>query len=383
VKLVNTSVKRPVGVIMIVLAVIALGVVSVRSLVIDLFPKIDLPVAVVATNYEDAAPEEVENLISRPIESSVSSVEGIETVQSQSQSGASLVLMMFKNGTDLDQALLDVREKVDQIKGALPERAGDPNIMRFSPEQMPVMWIGLTGKEPEALTKIADEQIVPYFERQGGVASVTVEGAKEREIQLILDQAKLQQYGVSPQALVESLNSSNKSVSVGQIDKGNQDLQLRVTGEFESLEDIERTIIQTESESTIHVEDVAEVKDTFKENSSEVLVNGKSSMVLSIMKKTDGNTVDVAKNIRSGMEDLNKELPDDVSLDVVIDTSEFIQMSIDSVVKNILIGGIISVFVLLLFLKSIRATVVIGLSIPIAIIATFALMYFTGETLNV
>ncbi|HLR67750.1 MAG TPA: efflux RND transporter permease subunit [Virgibacillus sp.] len=382
-KLVNTSVKRPVGVIMIVLAVIALGVVSVRSLVIDLFPKIDLPVAVVATNYEDAAPEEVENLISRPIESSVSSVEGIETVQSQSQSGASLVLMMFKNGTDLDQALLDVREKVDQIKGALPERAGDPNIMRFSPEQMPVMWIGLTGKEPEALTKIADEQIVPYFERQGGVASVTVEGAKEREIQLILDQAKLQQYGVSPQALVESLNSSNKSVSVGQIDKGNQDLQLRVTGEFESLEDIERTIIQTESESTIHVEDVAEVKDTFKENSSEVLVNGKSSMVLSIMKKTDGNTVDVAKNIRSGMEDLNKELPDDVSLDVVIDTSEFIQMSIDSVVKNILIGGIISVFVLLLFLKSIRATVVIGLSIPIAIIATFALMYFTGETLNV
>src|SRR5699024_3505496 len=168
-------VKRPVGVIMIVLAVIALGVVSVRSLVIDLFPKIDLPVAVVATNYEDAAPEEVENLISRPIESSVSSVEGIETVQSQSQSGASLVLMMFKNGTDLDQALLDVREKVDQIKGALPERAGDPNIMRFSPEQMPVMWIGLTGKEPEALTKIADEQIVPYFERQGGVASVTVE----------------------------------------------------------------------------------------------------------------------------------------------------------------------------------------------------------------
>src|SRR5699024_4277732 len=159
--------------------------------------------------------------------------------------------------------------------------------------------------------------------------------------------------------------------------------QLRVTGEFESLEDIERTIIQTESESTIHVEDVAEVKDTFKENSSEVLVNGKSSMVLSIMKKTDGNTVDVAKNIRSGMEDLNKELPDDVSLDVVIDTSEFIQMSIDSVVKNILIGGIISVFVLLLFLKSIRATVVIGLSIPIAIIATFALMYFTGETLNV
>src|SRR5699024_2238994 len=281
-------------------------------------------------------------------------------------------------GTDLDQALLDVREKVDQIKGALPERAGDPNIMRFSPEQMPDMWIGLTGKEPEALTKIADEQIVPYFERQGGVASVTVEGAKEREIQLILDQAKLEQYGVSPQAIIESLNSSNKSSSVGKIEKGNQDLQLRVTGEFESLDDIKKTIVQTETEATIHVEDVAEIKDTFKETSSETLVNGEPSIVLSVMKKTDGNTVDVAENIKDSMENLKGELPDDVNLDVVIDTSEFIQMSIDSVVKNMLIGGAISVLVLLLFLKSVRATIVIGLSIPIAIIATFALMYFTG-----
>lgn len=140
---------------MIVLAIIALGVVSVRSLAIDLFPKIDLPIAVVATSYEDAAPEEVEKLVSGPIESAISSVEGIDTVQSQSQSGTSLVMMMFKNGTDLDQALLDVREKVDQIKGMLPEQSGDPSIMRFSPDQLPVMWVGLTGKDPEALTQIA------------------------------------------------------------------------------------------------------------------------------------------------------------------------------------------------------------------------------------
>src|SRR5690625_2650712 len=382
-KLINTSVKRPVGVIMIVLAIIALGVVSVRSLVIDLFPKIDLPIAVVATSYEDAAPEEVENLISQPIESAISSVEGIDTVQSQSQSGSSLVMMMFKNGTDLDQALLDVREKVDQINGMLPDRSGDPSIMRFSPDQMPVMWVGLSGKDAETLTKIADDQIVPYFERQSGVASVTVEGAKEREIQLILDQAKLEQYGVSPQAIIESLSSSNQSSSVGKIEKGNQDLQLRVIGEFDSLDDIKQTIVQTETEATLHVEDVAEIKDTFKETSSETLVNGEPSIVLSIMKKTDGNTVDVADNIKDSMASLKGDLPDDVDLDVVIDTSEFIQMSIDSVVKNMLIGGAISVLVLLLFLKSIRATIVIGLSIPIAIIATFALMYFTGQTLNV
>ena len=382
-KLVKTSVKRPVGVMMIVIAIIALGIVSLRGLVIDLFPQIDLPIAVVATSYHDAAPEDVENLISRPVESAVSSVEGIDMVQSQSQAGSSLVLMTFKNGVNLDQALLDVRERVDQIKGLLPDQARDPSIIRFSPDQLPVIWVSLTGKDAETLTKIAEDEIVPYFERQEGVASVTVEGGKEREIQLILDQAKLQQYGVTTQTLMQSLNSSNQSASVGRIDKGNQDLQLRVTGEFESIEDIKQTPVQTQAGAVIHLDDVVEIKDTFKESSSVTLVNGEPSIVLSIMKKTDGNTVDVATNIKESMDDLKAELPTEVNLSVVIDTSQFIEMSIDSVMSNILIGGAISVIVLLLFLKSIRATLVIGVSIPIAIISTFILMYFTGETLNV
>src|SRR5690625_4960055 len=368
---------------MIVIAIIALGVVSLRGLVIDLFPEIDLPVAVVATTYEDAAPEDVENLISRPIEASISSVEGIETVQSQSQAGTSLVMMMFKNGVDLDQALLDVREKVDQVDGILPGEAGDPNVLRFSPDELPVIWVSVTGKDAAALTKIADEEIVPFFERQEGVASVSVEGEKEREIQLILDEAKLQEYGITTDALIQALNSSNDSASVGQIDKGNQDLQIRVTGEFASIEDIKQTIVQTEEGATLHMEDVAEVKDTYKDSSSLTLVNGEPSLVLSIMKKTDGNTVDVADNIKDSIASIEGELADDVNLDVVIDTSEFIQMSIDSVVMNILIGGAISILVLLLFLKSVRATIVIGVSIPIAVVSTFSLMYFTGESLNV
>ncbi|MEW9677597.1 efflux RND transporter permease subunit [Lentibacillus sp. L22] len=382
-KLVNTSVKRPVGVIMIVLAILALGFVSMRNLVVDLFPKIDLPIAVVATTYEDAAPQEVENLVSRPIESSVSSIEGIETVQTQSQSGSSLVMMMFKNGTDLDQALIDVREKIDQVKGALPDDAGDPSVLRFNPEQMPVMWVGLTGEDAANLTDVADEQLTPYFERQGGVASVSVEGGKEREIQLVLDQAKMQQYGITADTLVQALNGTNQSTSAGSVDKGNQDLQIRITGEFDSLEDIDQTIVQTENGTKIHVGDVAKIKDTFKAQGTKTLVNGEPSVVLSFMKKTDANTVDVADNIRDSMDEIKNQLPDGVDLNVLIDTSDFIKLSINSVVQNILLGGIISILVLLLFLKSIRATIVIGISIPIAIITTFALMYFTGETLNV
>ncbi|MFS0750335.1 efflux RND transporter permease subunit [Oceanobacillus sp. 1P07AA] len=382
-KLVNTSVKRPIGVIMVVLAIIALGVVSLRNLSVDLFPEIDLPVAVVATSYQDAAPEDVENLISRPIESSVSSVEGIDTVQSQSQSGSSMVMMMFQNGTDLDQALLDVREQVDQVKGMLPDQAGEPNILRFSPEAMPVVYLGLTGGDTAELTEIANEQIVPYFERQEGVASVSVEGGLEREIQVELDEARMKQYGITSQSVMQAISESNNSSSVGTVEQGDKDLQLRVTGQFESLNDIEETRIQTEAGSVIQVSDVATVNDDFKDRSSDTLVDGESAIVLSVMKQTDANTVEVAENIESSMEDLMGNLPEGANLKTVIDTSDFIEMSIDSVVNNILIGGAIAFLILLLFLKSFRATIVIGLSIPIALISTFALMYFTGQTLNV
>ncbi|HLS20033.1 MAG TPA: efflux RND transporter permease subunit [Bacillota bacterium] len=382
-RLVNTSVRRPVGVIMIVLAIIALGFVSARNLVIDLFPKIDFPVAVIATTYQDAAPEDVENLISRPLEASISSIEGIETVQSQSQSGNSLVLMMFKNGVDLDQALLDVRERVDQVKGFLPEQAGDPRIMRFSPDQLPVLWISLAGKDPEVLTELADDMIVPFFERQEGVASVTVEGGKDREIQLIIDETKLQQYGVSMETFTQVIASANQSASVGTIDKGSKDLQLRIVGEFTSLDDIGQTIVPTETGGQVHVSDIAEVKDSFKPSNNVTLVNGEQAVVLSILKKTDANTVAVANEVNNSLAEINAELPEGVHLETVIDTSEFIEMSVDSVISNMIIGGAISFLILLLFLKSIRATIVIGLSIPIAVISTFTLMYFTGETLNI
>lgn len=368
---------------MIVLAIIALGVVSVRSLAVDLFPEIDLPIAVVATSYQDAAPEEIESSISKPLESAISSVEGIEMIQSQSQANSSLVIMMFKNGTDLDQALLDVREKVDQVSGALPERAGDSRILRFSPDQLPVMWVGLTGSNPDSLTNLAETEVVPYFERQEGVASVTVEGGKEREIQLTIDEAALSTAGISSEDIVQALQASNQSSSVGTIEKGDQDLQVRVSGEYESLDDLNRTIIQTQDGKQLYLEDVAEVNDSFKKEDSKTIVNGEPSIVLSVLKNSDANTVDVARAIKTSFDDLNKELPSGAELSVVIDTSEFIEESVDSVIMNILFGGVISVFILLLFLKSIRATIVIALSIPIAVVSTFSLMYFTGETLNV
>ncbi|SET25485.1 hydrophobic/amphiphilic exporter-1, HAE1 family [Salinibacillus kushneri] len=382
-KLVDTSVRRPVGVFMIVVAIVALGFVSLRNLTIDLFPDIELPVAVVATTYEGASPEDVEELVSRPIESAVSSIEGIDTVQSQSSQGSSLVVMMFNTGADLDSALLEVREQVSSVQGMLPETAGEPSVLRFDPQQMPVMWVGLTGDNVGELQNIADEDVVPYFERQDGVASVTVEGGTSDEIQVELQQDKVAQYGLNTQTIIQAIGGANQSGSAGVIAKGNQNLQIRIQGDYESMDDIKQTIVQTPNGATLHLEDIANVSRETKDQSSLSYVNNQPSVVLSILKKTDGNTVDVADTMHAAVEDMQEELPEGVELDVVFDNSTFIKMSIDSVVRNMLIGAVFSALILLLFLKSFRATLVIGLSIPIAIISTFSLMYFTGETVNV
>ncbi|WP_277679782.1 efflux RND transporter permease subunit, partial [Gracilibacillus dipsosauri] len=360
----------------------ALGLISVRNLAIDLFPEIDLPVAVVATNYQDAAPQEVEQLVSEPLEGALSSIEGVNTIQSQSQSGASLVIIMFENGTNLDNAMLDVRESVDQVKSTLPEGANDPSVLRFNPNQLPIMWVGLTGSDTAKLQELAEDKIQPYFERQGGVASVEIEGGQERKIDLVLDRAAMNQYGVSSQLIQQALSGANQSTSAGSIQKGDKDLQLRVEGSFESVNDIANTIIQTPQGSKIRVQDVADVQDTFKKNGT-TLVNNEEAVVLSILKQSDGNSVDVSNNIIDAVADLKEDLPDDVELEVVVDTSEFIKQSINSVIQNMIFGGIFALFVLLLFLRSVRATIVIGVSIPIAIVSTFVLLYFTGETLNI
>ncbi|MBM7539852.1 efflux RND transporter permease subunit [Amphibacillus cookii] len=381
-KLVETSVKRPVGVIMLVLAVIATGFISLRGLPIDLMPDIDLPIAVVSIEYPEAAPEDVENQVSEPIEQALGTIEGIESIQTQSNTGSSLVIMMFEMGTNLDNALLEVRERIDQVSGFLPDDAGDPNVLRFNPNQMPIMAVSLSGDDLARIQTIADDQVAPEIERQAGVASVSIEGGQERIINIELDEVSLQQYGVSAEQIMQTLGQSNQSASAGSIERGDQNLQVRIDGSYHSVEEIAKTIIQTEQGSILHLEDLASIEDTFTTPDT-TLVNGREAVVLSIMRQSDSNTVDVSDNVLASVDTINNALPSDVELDLVYDNSEFIRLSIQSVVQNIILGGVFALLILLLFLKSIRATLVIGVSIPIAVIATFSLIYFTGETLNI
>lgn len=367
---------------MLVLAVLALGLVSLRNLAVDLFPKIDIPVAVVATSYQGAAPEEIEKLITRPMEAALSSIQGMSRLTSQSQVNSSLVIMEFKSGTDLDNTLLDIREKVDQVKAFLPDDADAPSVLRFDPQQLPIMSVALSGGDSARLQNLSETQLIPYLERQKGVASVSAAGGKLREIVVEPNRAALARYEVTAAQIVQALRTSNQSVSAGSIVKGQQEMQIRVKGEYSSVEDIRDTLVLLPNGQQLRLSELAEIKDTFKEESSLTLINGAPAIVLSVQKQSDANTVAVADEIYKAMEGMKGQLPEGVELTMVTDSSIYIRQSIDGVINNMLQGGLLSVLILLVFLRSVRATLVISIAIPIAVISTFTLMYFTGQTLN-
>lgn len=383
-KIVNISIKRPVGVVMFVICALLLGFISLRSLKVELFPQMDLPIAVVATSYQGAAPQEVEELITKQIESAVGTVEGMDTIQSFSSQGASMVLMMFDYGRDIDDALIDVREKVDQISSALPDGANDPKVLRIDPNATPVLIVGFSGASLEELQDIAEADIQPSIERAAGVASATIAGGKEREIRVNLNEAMLKTYGLTGSQIISALQADNRTLSAGTVERGGQDVQLRVVGEFSSISDIENTLITLNNGETIRVKDVADVEDTFKEVTSISRVDGEDTLIFTIMKQSDANTVETAEEVRKVIEKLNEKYADrGLKIKTLMDTSTYITSSIDSVVNNMLVGGILAAIILILFLRSIKATLVIGVSMPISIISTFTLMYFTGETLNI
>ncbi len=383
-KLIKTSINRPVGVIMFVVVALVLGFISLTGLKVDLFPKMELPIAVVATSYSGASPQEIEELITKPIESVVGTIEGLDTLQSTSQQGASLVIIMFDFGRDIDDALIDIREKIDQVSGMLPDAANDPMVMRLDPNAMPVVYASLTGAELSKLQDIAENEVQPALERASGVASASITGGIEREIQVNLNPTLLSNYGVTGSQIISALGAENKSISAGTVQSGGKDVQLRVVGEYTSVDDIKNTKVSLPDGTTIRVSEVAEVVDTFKEQSSISSVNGEETLMFSIMKQSDANTVEVAEEVHKVMAELNKKFEDrGLKMTTVMDTSTYISDSMDSVVQNMVIGGGLAAIILLFFLRSLKATLVIGISMPIAVISTFTLMYFTGETLNI
>ncbi|MBO8173122.1 MAG: efflux RND transporter permease subunit [Bacillaceae bacterium] len=382
-KLTNFSVERPVTTMMFMLALVILGAISLSKLTLDLYPKLNFPIAVVATSYEGAAPKEVENLVTRPMEEVMGTVPGVKNIQSNSAPGASQVIVEFEFGTDMDFATLDMREKVDLIREALPDGANDPRVLKLDPNSMPIMWLALGGEDVVEMKRLAEEDIQPALEKINGVASVNIVGGKTREVQVQVDPIRLQAHGLSVGQVVQAIQGENIAASAGAIRKGQQDLLLRVDNEFDSVDEIEEILIPLPRGGHVKVSDVAEVEDTFKEVTQLSYLDGNPSVTLEILKQTDANTVEVSNQVKEALEDVKQKLPEGVAIKEVFDQAKFINDSIYNMRNNMLIGAVFSVLVLYAFLGSVRSTMVISLAMPIAIIGAFTMLYFADQTLNI
>ncbi|MDI6711187.1 MAG: efflux RND transporter permease subunit [Bacillota bacterium] len=382
-KIAHWSVRRPVTVMMIMLAIIILGLVSFGRLAIDLLPRMNLPYAVVVTSYPGAGPQEVEQMVSKPLEQAVGSVENVKDILSTSQAGSSMVMVGFDWGTDMNFATLQMREKIDLYKGLLPKDVESPMVMKADVSMMPAVIYGVTGDQDLAtLKRTLDEVVKPRLERLEGVASVSIQGGEEREIQVLVDPAKLYGYGLSLSQVTQALGTANLNQSGGTVQEGSKDFLIRVPGEFLDLKDIQDTVINTPTGAAVRLMDVAEVRDGIKDQTTVSRLNGKPSLAIVVSKQPTANTVSVVREVRKAVAELEKSVPGGLSFIPAFDQAEFIESSINGLVRDVFAGGFLAVLAIFLFLRNIRTTLIVATSIPVAVIGAFTLVYFTGGTLN-
>lgn len=381
--LAEVSVKRPVTIIMLMLIIILLGTVSLTRLPIDLFPDMEIPVAVVVTEYSGVGPQEIEKMITNPVEGAVSTVENIDQVTSTSTEGRSIVIAQFKYGTDMNFATLQMREKVDMVKRQFPAEVGSPMVLKIDLTQMPIMQLTLSAKNADLadLQSIAEDTLKPRLERVKGVASVTVSGGYINEVKIKTRQEALKGYGLNIDTLAKVIGAENLNAPGGQVQKGNQDLTIRTTGEFQSVDEIKELLIPLPSGGYVRLKDIADVGLEHKDITSISRTNGKQSVSISIQKQSGTNTVKVADDIITAIKELKKDYPE-LSLDTVMDQSIYIKQSISTVVKEALFGGLLAIVVLFIFFHNLRTTFITATAIPIALMTTFAVLYFMGISIN-
>jgi HAE1 family hydrophobic/amphiphilic exporter-1 len=382
-RITETVVKRPVAAFMAVLVILILGFVSLSKMQVDLLPDIQLPTAVVVTTYPGASSEEIETMITKPIEKEIAGVENIKSISSSSEANVSMITVSFNWGTDLDTAVTDVREKVDMVKKRLPDDADEPLVIKFDPSMMPVLIYGMTGdRDPLLMKQIGEDMIEKKLERVAGVSSVQVVGGVERQIRVLLSPQKMNGYGISIGQVMQVLAANNLNLPGGTVDYGSRELIVRTTGEFESVDEIKELAVANRQGAIIKLSDIAEVKDATEDIKTHSRINDYEGLRILIQKSSDANTVAVANGVKKELEAIKKELPKGIELYQILDQSDFINRSIKNVTSSAIQGGLLAVIVLYLFLHNFRSTVVIAFSIPISIIATFVVMYFSGITLN-
>jgi len=379
----KVSVKRPVATLMCVLIAVSFGFISIATLKMDLLPNMNIPIALVLTTYDGAGSEEIESLITDKIESSMATVSGIDEITSTSSNGSSMVILEFEDNVDIDLAAVDVREKIDLIKRTLPDDSDEPMVIKIDPNSMQSIQVTATSETLDIikLKDIMDNEISDRIERLNGVASVSITGGRETEVQVVVKQEKLRGYGITESTLSGILASENSNTPMGSISQGNKNLAVRIKGEFKSIEDIKNIPIITPTGANIYLHDIADVTEVYKDVSSTAYTNDIPSMNIAIQKQSTANTVNVSDAVLGELEKLKEDYPN-ITFLVVDDPADYIRDSIANVASSLSQGAILAVIILYIFLRDFRSTIVVGLSMPISVISTFALMYLCNMSLN-
>jgi len=392
-RLIQLATERRVTIVMLMVAIVLFGMVSLSRLKLNLLPDISYPTLTVRTELTGAAPVEVENLLTKPIEESVGVVRNVRLVRSVSRSGQSDVTIEFLWGTDMDVAGVDVREKLDIL--TLPLEAERPLLLRFDPSSEPIMRLGLLFKDAAAaesdslearlktLRRLAEDSIKTDLEAEEGTAAVKVSGGLEDEIQIRVDQQKLSQLGISIEEIANRIRAENVNLSGGRLEEGNQRFLVRTLNEFKSVDEFRGAIVANVADRPVYLRDVATVERGHKEREAITRVKGRESVELAIYKEGDANTVQVARRIDQRIDRIRESLPAEIELVKVYDQSTFISSAVNDVRIAAILGGLIAILVLYGFLRDARATTIVGIAIPVSVIGTFLLMYTNDISLNI
>ena len=378
----RVSVQRPIFTTMVTLMVVVLGAVSLSRLRLDLLPNIELPTVTVRTEYEGASPEVMERLVTQIVEEIIATVPGVEEMTSESFEGRSNIRVSFAWGTDIDAAALDVQAQLEDEISELPDDIVRPRVSKFDIASYPVVILGISSTlDPVELTQLIEDQLRYRFARIPGVAQVDLWGGFNREVRIELDPDRIKALGLPLDRVLQAIGDANLDLPAGKIEQGRYEVTLRAPAEFTDLNQMRATVIAKHDGAAVTLGQIAEVHDTYEKLRRIVRVNGERGIRVAIRKQADANTVEVAKRILAQIDAVNAAFPQ-IRIVPVINQGNFIELSIANVARSVLYGGGLAVFVLLFFLRNIRSTVVISLAIPISVVATCALMFFGGFTLN-
>ena len=380
----SSAVKKPVTTILVFVAVVIIGLFSLLKLPIDLYPDIDTNTIMVMTTYSGASSQDIEQNVTRPLENTLNSVEHLKHITSNSKENISIITLEFEYGYDIDVLTNSVRDKLDMVSSMLPDDAETPIIFKFSTDMIPIVLLSAQANESlPGLYKILDENVANTLARVDGVGTVSISGAPKREIHIYLDPARLEAYDLTAESVIQLVAAENKNVPGGTFDMGSDTYSLRVQGEFKDPTEMRDLVVGSKYGAVVRLSDVARIDDSVEERAQETYNNGQRGAMIIVQKQSGANSVEISNKIKKILPDIQKKLPSDVKLDYIVDTSDNIRNTINSLVETVEYALLFVVIVVFFFLGRWRATVIIALTIPISLIASFIYLLATGNTLNI